>query len=166
MLFKSRSTLNSGKLAFGWNQTMGRCGKDRMSEKKNGVESGDEGFKVFGAEMSILTKLWTRLRDYFEKENIRDCWLFLKWLIGDPQVGVIREMLLVGLNRWQADREKKAEWLCPKCRRSADELRSLGKTRSLQGYEQCVDCHADICSRGEAGPEFVFRPPDSGEGKR
>lgn len=52
----------------------------------------------------------------------------------------------------RAKRKTDTRWLCPKCRKTVDELRVLGKTRFVQGYEQCADCHADICSPGEAGP--------------
>ena len=46
---------------------------------------------------------------------------------------------------------QKGEYLCPTCKKGTKELEALGKTRSVQGYRQCADCHADICSPGEAG---------------
>ena len=35
-------------------------------------------------------------------------------------------------------------WKCPKCLRTLGLLQSIGKTRRVQGYLQCVYCSADI----------------------
>jgi hypothetical protein len=49
-----------------------------------------------------------------------------------------------------AEEKADASWLCPTCRKTLGQLKALGKIINVQGYDQCADCHADICSAGEA----------------
>jgi hypothetical protein len=48
-------------------------------------------------------------------------------------------------------------WLCPTCKKTWGLLRSKGKIIVVQGYEQCADCHADICSAGEVKAREIRR---------
>ncbi len=51
---------------------------------------------------------------------------------------------------YQSPRQKaEKSYLCPTCKKTRGLLRSQGKIIVVQGYEQCADCHADICSAGE-----------------
>ena len=48
-------------------------------------------------------------------------------------------------------------WLCPKCRKTLGQLLAEGKVINVQGYDQCVDCHADIQSYGEVFPRKITK---------
>jgi hypothetical protein len=96
-------------------------------------------------EKMIIPKGWI----WVEYPNAGTLLAFSLETMGLVEVGCQTRCYAYGVRR---TKRVDSRWLCPTCRKKVDELRALGKIRWVQGYQQCTDCHADICSPGEAGP--------------